>query len=109
MWFWRRSDRFSVRRRLRLQFASTINPYRTHLPQINLRAFNGIINYQGMDHISDDDLERFHLGKITDDADLASIEEHLLWCSRCLDVAIEAAQYVDAMRVALIGGNFDLA
>ena len=78
-------------------------------PQINLRAFNSIINYQGMDHISDDDLERFHLGKIMDDAELAIIEEHLLWCARCLDAAIEAAQYVDAMRVALIGGNFDLA
>ena len=75
-------------------------------PQINLRAFNSIINYQGMDHISDDDLERFHLGKIMDHAELAIIEEHLLWCARCLDAAIEAAQYVDAMRVALIGGKF---
>ena len=61
-----------------------------------------------MEHISGDDLERFHLGKITDDAELASIEEHLLWCSRCLAAAIEAAQYVDAMRVALICGDSDL-
>ena len=61
-----------------------------------------------MGHISDDDLERFHLGKITDDAELAIIEEHLLWCSRCIDAAEEAAHYVDTIRAGIIVGNFDL-
>ena len=61
-----------------------------------------------MDHISDDDLERYHLGMVKDDAELATIEEHLLWCLPCVEAAMQAVQYVEAMRVALIRGNFDL-
>jgi hypothetical protein len=59
-------------------------------------------------HLSDDDLERYHLGNITDDAELDIIEEHLLLCSDCIEAPVEAVQYVDAMRGATIRGDFDL-
>ena len=61
-----------------------------------------------MNHISDHDLERFHLGMVQDEAELALIEQHLLWCSRCIDAAEDAAQYVDIIRAAIIVGNVDL-
>ena len=35
-------------------------------------------------HISDDDLERLILGTITDEAELAPLEEHLLVCDECI-------------------------
>jgi hypothetical protein len=61
-----------------------------------------------VNHISDHDLERFHLGLMLDEAELASIEDHLLWCHSCVDRAGESAQYVDDFRAAIIVGNFDL-
>jgi dissimilatory sulfite reductase (desulfoviridin) alpha/beta subunit len=61
-----------------------------------------------MDHISHHDLERFHLRLVKDDVELAIIEEHLMTCARCIDAAEDAAHYVDAIRVAIIVGNFDL-
>jgi hypothetical protein len=64
--------------------------------------------YLCMQHISDHDLERFHLGMVKDEAELAAIEEHPLGCSPCIDAAEEAAQYVDTIRVAIIAGTFDL-
>ena len=61
-----------------------------------------------MEHISDHDLERFHLGIVKDEAELAPLEEHLLWCPKCVERAEESADYVDAIRAAIITGNFDL-
>ena len=58
-------------------------------------------------HISDEDLERYHLGKVTDQAELAAVEEHLLACSLCVERAEEARKYVDAIRGAIINGGFD--
>jgi hypothetical protein len=55
-----------------------------------------------MDHISEDDLERYYLGMVTDEADLAPIEEHLLWCGECMNRAEEVELYVDQMRIALL-------
>lgn len=60
-----------------------------------------------MNHISEHDLERFHLGMV-DETELALIEQHLLWCSQCIDAAEDAAQYVDTIRCAIIRGDFDL-
>lgn len=60
-----------------------------------------------MDHISDHDLERFHLGMVQDETEFDLIEGHLLWCSQCIDAAKETAHYVDAMRVAIIHGDLD--
>jgi hypothetical protein len=45
-------------------------------------------------HISDYDLERYYLGMVTDEQELAALEEHLLWCSACVDRAV--------MRVAML-------
>jgi hypothetical protein len=64
-------------------------------------------NYD-MNHISDHDLERYHLGMVVDEAELAPLEEHLLACPKCVERAEESADYVDAIRAGTIMGNFDL-
>jgi hypothetical protein len=46
---------------------------------------------------------------VKDEAELAAVEEHLLWCSICVDRAEESATYVDSLRAGIIVGNFDLA
>ena len=51
-------------------------------------------------HVLWDRLERYHLGIITDEPELARIEEHILSCPQCAERAEEAADYVDAMRAA---------
>jgi len=61
-----------------------------------------------MDHLTDHDLECYHLGMVVDEAELASLEEHVLACPECADRAESAAEYVDTLRVAIITGNFDL-
>ena len=53
-----------------------------------------------LDHIDDHDLERYHLGMVKDEAELAALEEHLLWCGVCVDRAEATARYVDAVRAA---------
>ena len=59
-------------------------------------------------HISDHDLERYHLGMVVDEAELAPLEEHLLACPECVERAEQTAAYVDTIRAAIITGNFDL-
>ena len=61
-----------------------------------------------MEHISDHDLERYHLGMVNDEAELAPLEEHLLSCSECQARAETTAAYVDSLRAAMIVGKFDL-
>ena len=51
-------------------------------------------------HIDDHGLERYHLGMMKDEAELAALEEHLLWCGPCIDRAEAAAQYIDTVRAA---------
>jgi hypothetical protein len=60
-----------------------------------------------MKHISETALEEYHLGKIPEGRKLAKLEEHLLGCPACADRAEKAAQYVDAMRAAILTGNFN--
>lgn len=52
------------------------------------------------EHISDHDLERYHLGMVAGEAELAELEEHLLSCGECTDRAKSAGDYVDAVRAA---------
>ena len=59
--------------------------------------------------VSDHDLERYLLGMLTREAELARIEEHLLWCEECMRAAERAAAYADAMRAGIIAGNFSRA
>jgi hypothetical protein len=53
------------------------------------------------EHISDEDLERYYLGMVTEESELALLEEHLLACSSC------AERFEDAIRAAIIEG-YDL-
>jgi anti-sigma factor RsiW len=52
-------------------------------------------------HISDHDLERYYLGMVREEAELAPLEEHLLACPACVARAEETQDYVDAIRAAL--------
>ena len=57
-----------------------------------------------MEHPSEHDLERYHLGMIHDEVELAPVEDHLLACGDCATRAAEAADYVDAVRA--VSRNF---
>ncbi len=54
-----------------------------------------------MKHISDDDLERYHLAMIDREVELAPLEEHLLICQECIPRAVAAGKYVEVLRAAL--------
>ena len=56
-------------------------------------------------HLSDHDLERYYLGLIKDEAELAKVEEHILCCSACVERAEASDSYVDVMRRALLAVN----
>ena len=56
-------------------------------------------------HISVHDAERYYLGMVTTDEELAPLEGHLLWCHPCLDVVQETENYVDTIRVGLLNTN----
>jgi anti-sigma factor RsiW len=60
------------------------------------------------EHVTDHDLERYHLGMIVEETELAALEEHLLACSACAERAQAAADYIDAMRRAIVEGDHDL-
>ena len=60
------------------------------------------------EHISDDNLERYYLGMVKSESELAPLEEHLLACSSCVDRAERVQEQVDAIRAAIIEGNFEL-
>ena len=51
-------------------------------------------------HLSDELLERYHLGTVPEN-DLAAVEAHILCCPYCAVRAEAAANYVDLIRVAL--------
>ena len=53
-------------------------------------------------HVSDHDLERYYLGMVTAEEELAPLEEHMLACPSCAKRAEAAQVYVDAMRGALL-------
>ena len=49
-------------------------------------------------HLPDHDLERYCLGMIADERELARIEEHLLACPECAGRAQNVQEYIDALR-----------
>jgi hypothetical protein len=55
-----------------------------------------------IEHISDHDLERYYLGMVTDEAELAPLEEHLLWCTWCVERAEQTQDDVDAIRAVMV-------
>ena len=52
-------------------------------------------------HIPEYDLERYCLDSITEESELARLEEHVLACPECAARAQEAQEYIDAMRRGL--------
>jgi len=52
-------------------------------------------------HISDEDLERYCLGMVTDEAELSPLEEHLLGCHACIDRAQGTQKQIKVIRDAL--------
>ena len=52
-------------------------------------------------HISDDDLERYAMGAVKDEGELAALEEHLLVCGQCIERAEKTEGYIETMRAAL--------
>ena len=60
-----------------------------------------------MNHLSDHDLERYHLGMIVDEVELAPLEEHILGCPECAERAEQAAEYVDTLdRKSVLRSTF---
>jgi hypothetical protein len=55
-----------------------------------------------MKHILDHDLERYYLGMVKDEAELAELEEHLLACPDCLARAEISDDYVNPVFHSLI-------
>ena len=53
-------------------------------------------------HAPDDDLERYYLGMVTEEPELAVLEEHLLSCPDCVARAQHTERFVDRMRAALL-------
>ena len=64
--------------------------------------------YPDMGHISDHDLERYHLGMVVAEAEFAPLEEHSLACPTCAERAEQTAQYIDSLRAAIIAVKFNL-
>lgn len=58
------------------------------------------------EHLSDDDLERYYLGMVTQERELARLEEHLLFCQSCLERTEATEDYVDVMRSACLSLPF---
>src|ERR1051326_8068334 len=61
--------------------------------------FRALREYRSMEHIDDHDMERYYLGMLTDESELAGIEAHLLWCQSCQDRMKETERYVDRKSV----------
>ena len=53
-----------------------------------------------MEHISEDLLELYSLGRL-EEPQLAPVEEHLLVCHECLDRVQRIDEFVAAMKAAL--------
>ena len=52
-------------------------------------------------HISDNSLERYLLGHIPDEVELARVEEHVIACVACQKRAEAMGDYITAMKGAL--------
>ena len=52
-------------------------------------------------HISDHDLERYLLNMVTQEEELAPLEEHLLVCGQCIERAEKNEECIESIRAAL--------
>ena len=51
-------------------------------------------------HISEDDLQRYAMGAVKDEGELAALEGHLLACGWCMDRAENTEGYIETVRAA---------
>ena len=58
-----------------------------------------MVNRNYGDHIDEEILERYALGRLTEDG-AAPVEEHLLVCHWCQDALAAADEYIRAVRAA---------
>jgi len=52
-------------------------------------------------HLSDDDLERYAMGAVKDEGELAALEGHLLVCGQCIQRAEREQENIKTIRAAL--------
>jgi hypothetical protein len=57
-------------------------------------------------HITDHDLERYHL-RMVEEPELTALEEHLLGCAACAERAEQSGVWVDAIRAAAAEADRD--
>ena len=55
-----------------------------------------------MDHISTDDLERYHLDLITEAPTIAEIEQHLSECQECADRKLALERFINLVETGVI-------
>lgn len=67
-------------------------------------CFNALIGMNWI-HVSDHDLERYYLGMVTVEEELAPLEEQILACGTCAKRAEATQEYVDAIRVVMLTGS----
>jgi hypothetical protein len=57
-----------------------------------------------MGHISDTDFERYHRGMVNGD-ERDRLEDHMLGCPKCAELAEAFGDFVEAMRAGIIKAN----
>jgi hypothetical protein len=55
-----------------------------------------------MDHISTDDLERYHLGRVSDALSVTGIEQHISECRDCADRMLAIERFIYSVRAGVI-------
>ncbi|MGC9950118.1 MAG: hypothetical protein ABSF64_27450 [Bryobacteraceae bacterium] len=65
-----------------------------------MRQENPTSFYCGWRSVTGHDLERYYLGMVKDETELAALDEHILACGSCAERADGAQDYVNAVRAA---------
>ena len=59
-----------------------------------------------MNHISTEDLERFHLGRLSDPLVVNGIEHHISECRDCADRMLAIERFIRLLLAGVIRGEF---
>jgi hypothetical protein len=60
-----------------------------------------------VDHITTDDLERYHLGQLDGEPTLAGIEAHLSHCRECADRMLALNRFIYLVQIGVIKRPFE--
>jgi hypothetical protein len=86
--------------------STTVNSFILCLLLVNIISYYDLTSappeHPAEAHITDHDLERYYLGMVKDEAELAALEEHILACGSCAERAEQTQDYVDAVRLAAL-------